>query len=442
MAKSPFRAGRSLDALYENVEILTGQRGNGLYRAVTEKDVASIKGTVNKIVVGSNNSGSGTEIVEVPHAPANVQVFGGFSAILVQWDNPTFRGYAHAEVWRATDNNLSHAVRIATTPANVFSDVVNTGSTFFYWVRFINKANVAGPYHNVNGVKAVTSPDIADIIDELAEQLRNSVLVKELQSSIDTKATQASLDQAKVELASADNALQSGLAATNQSLNQAKTELLQADLALKEGLEATNQSLSQAVSELAQADLAINSGLNHAQETINQTKLDLQQAKDQLDKAIASTDAALKEAAGSLSQADADLDLALQSAKSALDGELARIEDDYKSADTKAYTNIKQLESALADTSKVLALQISQLNAAYETQNDAQAAHTSAQITEAKKVLADADQALAEIVRGLESSMILSDKEIRSSLSSLEQALTTADQALSQRLDQLDAAYK
>lgn len=76
--KSPFRAGRSLDALYENVEILTGQRGNSRYRAVTEKDVAAIKGMINKVIVGSGSNG-GDSVVERPHAPNNVEAFGGFS---------------------------------------------------------------------------------------------------------------------------------------------------------------------------------------------------------------------------------------------------------------------------------------------------------------------------------------------------------------------------
>lgn len=201
--KSPFRAGRSLDALYENVEILTGQRGNGRYRAVTEKDVAAIKGTMNKVIVGSGSNG-GDSVVERPHAPNNVEAFGGFSAILVQWDNPTFKGFEYAEVWRAGVNDISKAVLIATTPANVFSDVVNLGSHYFYWVRFVNTNDLAGPYHDVNGVAAETSQDIAGVVDELAEQLKSSELIQHMQKEIDNKAAQDALDSLDEELTALD----------------------------------------------------------------------------------------------------------------------------------------------------------------------------------------------------------------------------------------------
>lgn len=201
--KSPFRAGRSLDALYENVEILTGQRGNGRYRAVTEKDVAAIKGTVNKIIVGGGING-GDSVVEPPHAPNNVEAFGGFSAILVQWDTPRFKGFAYAEVWRAGANDFSQAVLIATTPANVFSDVVNLGSHYFYWVRFVNTNDLAGPYHDVNGVAAETSQDIAGVVDELAEQLKSSELIQHMQKEIDNKAAQDALDSLDEELTALD----------------------------------------------------------------------------------------------------------------------------------------------------------------------------------------------------------------------------------------------
>ena len=72
MAKrSPFRAGRSLEALYENVEILTGQRGDGRYRAVTEKDVAVINAKNAQSNVSQSGEGS-SGLVQVPHAPHHV----------------------------------------------------------------------------------------------------------------------------------------------------------------------------------------------------------------------------------------------------------------------------------------------------------------------------------------------------------------------------------
>ncbi len=200
MAKrSPFRAGRSLEALYENVEILTGQRGDGRYRAVTEKEVVTLNAKNAQSNV-NQSSESSSSLVQVPHAPHHVQAFGGFTAILVQWDTPQFRGFAYAEVWRANHNDFSQAVVVATTPANVFSDVVNAGSRFYYWVRFINTKNFAGPYHGVNGILGETSQNIGQVIDELAEQLKQSELIQLLQQEISAKAPQTLLEQLDSEL--------------------------------------------------------------------------------------------------------------------------------------------------------------------------------------------------------------------------------------------------
>lgn len=249
--KSPFRSGRSLEVLYENVEILTGQRGNGLYKAVTEKEVASIKGTINKVIIGSAGNSGDNELIEPPHAPKNVQAFGGFSAILVQWDNPTFKGYAHAEVWRASENNFSQAVHIATTPANVFSDVVNAGSTFYYWVRFVNKNNIAGPYNNVNGVGAETSSDVADIIDDLANQLQNSDVFQALQGEVDNKASVDALELANADIESA-----------KKELNETIQDLAQSDAML--------QSLTQTVFNAAKVMAMQIQQLNAAYRTVSE----------------------------------------------------------------------------------------------------------------------------------------------------------------------------
>ncbi|WP_392440407.1 hypothetical protein AABD61_08610 [Edwardsiella piscicida] len=37
-----FRAGRSLDSLYENVELMTGQRGDGQDKAITARELVAL----------------------------------------------------------------------------------------------------------------------------------------------------------------------------------------------------------------------------------------------------------------------------------------------------------------------------------------------------------------------------------------------------------------
>ncbi|ELJ8516430.1 TPA: DUF1983 domain-containing protein [Vibrio cholerae] len=266
MAKrSPFRAGRSLEALYENVEILTGQRGDGRYRAVTEKEVVTLNAKNAQSNV-NQSSESSSSLVQVPHAPHHVQAFGGFTAILVQWDTPQFRGFAYAEVWRANHNDFSQAVVVATTPANVFSDVVNAGSRFYYWVRFINTKNLAGPYHGVNGILGETSQNIGQVIDELAEQLKQSELIQLLQQEISAKAPQTLLEQLDSELAASGELIaqiQRQLKSATETFAAQVTQLHASSLARDEAQAALNEAkLLDVSTAFANADQALAERVN------------------------------------------------------------------------------------------------------------------------------------------------------------------------------------
>ncbi|MFB1077627.1 phage tail tip fiber protein [Photobacterium damselae] len=198
IARSGFRGDRSAASLQENMELLTGQRGDGLDRALTLRDMVSLG------VLGVQRNGNGSVIpkplppvtpdggvVEMPHAPKGFRGMGGFGAIMLEWANPTFKGYAHTEVWRAAPlanqakPSIGEAVLIATTPATVFGDIVKPGSTFYYWIRFINLNDIPGPYNGVDGVKVSTSPDISDIIDDVGEQMKDSELIQDLNKGIE-----------------------------------------------------------------------------------------------------------------------------------------------------------------------------------------------------------------------------------------------------------------
>lgn len=194
-----FRGGRNSESLYENMELLTGQRGDGLERAITVRDLAQLGLSKLKRVrhhyqaesaVGpfapTHPDSSSPGIVEMPHRPQGFEVAGGFGAIHLQWQAPTFHGFAHAEIWRAPSLDraipptLKEAHRVGTTTATVFGDIVTPGSQFHYWIRFINTNEVAGPYQDVDGVLATTSSDVSAIIDEIGEQMRQSELIAHL----------------------------------------------------------------------------------------------------------------------------------------------------------------------------------------------------------------------------------------------------------------------
>lgn len=181
MTKTTFRANADSKAVAENMQILTGQKGDKLDKALTYREAGEIG------LLKLRRSSSGTIIpenptppdrdpvwqgVEKPHAPVNVTADGAFHTVALTWDIPTYKGHAFAEVWRAEfndaeadkGNNLSKAVRVGTTLANVYADAVGKGFKAFYWVRFVNKNGYNGPYQSALGLPAETSADVDEII--------------------------------------------------------------------------------------------------------------------------------------------------------------------------------------------------------------------------------------------------------------------------------------
>lgn len=187
MAKKPaYRAGRDQAATAENVELLTGQRGDRLDKAVTFRELAALglstlrPGAGGIYVPGKNPDLFPPGQMEFPHAPVNVIANGAFHTVLVEWDPPQYRGHAHAEIWRAESDNQAEATQVGTSSANLFSDAIGKGAKFYYWVRFVNGKDDKGPFQGMQGVKAETSRDVQDILDELQGKIEESHLAQAL----------------------------------------------------------------------------------------------------------------------------------------------------------------------------------------------------------------------------------------------------------------------
>lgn len=192
MATKPaYRAGRDPAATSENVELLTGQRGDRLDKAVTHRELAALglsklrPGAGGVYVPGKNPDLFPPGQMEFPHAPVNVVANGAFHTVLVEWDPPRYRGHAHAEIWRAESDNQTDASLVGTASANLFSDAIGKGAKFYYWVRFVNGKDDRGPFQGVQGVAAETSRDVQDILDELQGKIEKSHLVQELLKPIE-----------------------------------------------------------------------------------------------------------------------------------------------------------------------------------------------------------------------------------------------------------------
>lgn len=195
MSKKPWRAGKDLAAVVENMEIGTGQRGDGKDAFVTQRQLAELK------LARSVNGGGGRFTLkegvsleglipppEFPVTPKNFIATGAFGYVLLEWDMPLYRGHSLAEVWRNTEDNLSDAVLVGTTPGQVYSDPVDPGWKGFYWIRFVNSAGVSGPYNSPVGTPAETQIDIQAVIDQIHDEAAKSPIVEELKKEISDSA--------------------------------------------------------------------------------------------------------------------------------------------------------------------------------------------------------------------------------------------------------------
>lgn len=160
-------------------EAIDGKGGNRL---------VSVDDLINGGVVVPGPGGTivppGSGVVGPPPAPVNVSATGGVYNIFVEWDDPRYFGHSHAEVWGADTNNLGTAVLLGMTPGVVYVDSVPPNTSRYYWVRFVNILDTAGPYNAVDGVLGQTSPDVGYLLDTLTNSITESQLFNSLGARI------------------------------------------------------------------------------------------------------------------------------------------------------------------------------------------------------------------------------------------------------------------
>ena len=181
------------DSVKENLDVITGNRGDPLDRAITARDL--LESGLAKLPAGSLTfGGNSSELIPpsqipdllTPPAPTNLQAVGAFQNILLSWDLPIYTGHAHVEIWRNATDNIATAAMLATTTQAVgeYPDNVGEGASFYYWVRAINKNDIAGPFNASAGTLGQTAPDIQFLLTLLAGQITSSELAASLSTPI------------------------------------------------------------------------------------------------------------------------------------------------------------------------------------------------------------------------------------------------------------------
>lgn len=169
-----------LTALSEIVEVRTGTRGDPLDRGVTVRELID-SGLVKNLKATSfdpNNINPGNRGFEAsvpvndsarPPVPTGLTASAGFTKVILEWNNPDliYGNHAFTEIYRLSTDTIGDAVLVGITPGFVYTDEVDTGTTNYYWVRFVSNTAVQGPFNQTAGTAATTTQLItADFADD------------------------------------------------------------------------------------------------------------------------------------------------------------------------------------------------------------------------------------------------------------------------------------
>ena len=182
---------KDVNAITQTVEVLTGAKGDGLDRALTPRDMAEGGfANISYRTIGGRTLVDLTPVSSVatadkPTVPSGFSANAAFANVVLSWDRALFKGYAYTEIWRAVSDDFGLADRIATSIPNVASDPVAMGSSYYYWIRFVNILGETGPLHDTAGVFAQTAPDVPVLQSALTAAIRESELHADLSSRID-----------------------------------------------------------------------------------------------------------------------------------------------------------------------------------------------------------------------------------------------------------------
>ncbi|WP_291812764.1 hypothetical protein [Limnobacter sp.] len=164
-----------LTALSENVEVRTGTRGDPLDRGVTVRELidSGLAKTLKANPFDPNNVNAGNRGFEapvpvndaaVPPTPTGFTASAGFTKVILEWNNPDliYGNHAFTEIYRLSTDAIGSAVLIGVSTGFVFTDNVDSGTTHYYWIRFVSNAAVIGPFNQTAGTGATTTQLVTD----------------------------------------------------------------------------------------------------------------------------------------------------------------------------------------------------------------------------------------------------------------------------------------
>jgi len=138
--------------------------------------------------------------ISLPTVPVSLNATGFLGTIVLTWGAPDYLGHMHTEIWSASTNDFSAKTLIGTAEGTSYSDAVGSGATKYYWIRFVNKNNVAGPYNSAVGTAGFASTDPSYLLDVLS----GSITEAELYADLNTRLNQIEINTSQINVLQAE----------------------------------------------------------------------------------------------------------------------------------------------------------------------------------------------------------------------------------------------
>ncbi len=165
--------------------------------------------------------------VTAPVAPQGLTASGSLVSVILEWSAPAYAGHSHTEIYVASQSPeqaaatpqefpaLADAELVGMVPGSNFAHYIGTNGTRYYWIRFINREGIAGPYNGIEGTVGTTSRSPTALIEDLAGAISTGELATSLSTRIDlvdgaasvAGSVNARLETVETTLENADTAL-------------------------------------------------------------------------------------------------------------------------------------------------------------------------------------------------------------------------------------------
>ena len=198
-----------------------------------------------------------------PPTPTGFSVMGAFGTIILNWADPSYANHSYTEIWRSNTNVLASGSLVGFAPGAVYTDVVSNNSTYYYWIRFVSKANVSGPYNAFSGTVGQTALDPSYVLAVLSGQVTENQLYIDLSSKINLitapagvpGSVNARITNESYSRMTADTALQTSITTLQATVNTNNTNV--------------NAAIQTEATARANADTALSTSITTLQSTVN-----------------------------------------------------------------------------------------------------------------------------------------------------------------------------